>query len=376
MSPEVRDTLYLYLAALDIVVSASLFKECGEAKLRPVFFFSKSLPGAETRYTHLERTTLALRTAAQKLRPYFQAHLVVVLTDLPFRDTIHKPDMSGRMARWAMELNEYDIQYKPRLSKKGQVLADFLVEIPQPNTCSNEKGWWTLCVDGASRQSGADIGLQLTSPYRERIEQEVRLGFSASNNELEYEAIITRLDLALAVGANILLIRSDSQLVVGQVNAEFESKEPRMAKYASLVKQKLSILTAWKLKHVSRDSNERADALATVATSLPIKETIYLPIYYQPGSSILHTQVSQVEESPPSWIDPIRLYIATGELQDDRSMAHKIQIQSARFSLVDGQLYKRSLGGPYLKCLTPEQGQYVLAELHEGICGTTRGEEP
>ena len=55
-------------------------------------------------------------------------------------------------------------------------------------------------------------------------------------------------------------------------------------------------------------------------------------------------------------MDPIRLYIATGELPDDRSMAHKVQIQSARFSPVDGQLYKRSLGGPYLKCLTPEQG--------------------
>ena len=67
-------------------------------------------------------------------------------------------------------------------------------------------------------------------------------------------------------------------------------------------------------------------------------------------------------------MDPIWLYIATGELRDDRSRAHKVQIQSARFSLVDGQLYKRSLGGPYLKCLTPEQGQYVLAELHEGIC--------
>ena len=67
-------------------------------------------------------------------------------------------------------------------------------------------------------------------------------------------------------------------------------------------------------------------------------------------------------------MDPIRLYIATGELPDDRGMAHKIQIQSARFSIVDRQLYKRSLGGLYLKCLTLEQGQYVLAELHEGIC--------
>ena len=226
-----------------------------------------------------------------------------------------------------MELSEYGIQYKPRLSKKEQVLADFLAETPQPNTCPNEKGWWILYVDGASKQLGVNIGLQLTSPSGERIEQAVRLGFSASNNESEYEAIIVGLDLTLAVGANSLLIRSDSQLVVGQVNAEFESREPRMAKYSSLVKQKLSILTAWKLEHVSTDSNERANALAAVAASFPIKETIYLPIYYQPGSSILHTQVSQVEESSLFWMDPIRLYIATGELPDDRSMAHKIQIQ-------------------------------------------------
>ena len=140
MSPEAGDTLYLYLAASDIAVSAALFKECGDAKLRPVFFVSKSLTGAETRYTHLEQAALALRTAAQKLRPYFQAHPVVVLTDLPLRGTIHKPDMSERMVCWAMELSEYGIQYKPRLAKKGQVLGDFLTEISQPSTCPNSKG--------------------------------------------------------------------------------------------------------------------------------------------------------------------------------------------------------------------------------------------
>ena len=146
-----------------------------------------------------------------------------------------------------------------------------------------------------------------------------------------------------------------------------------MAKYASLVKQKLSAFTIWKLEHVLRDSNERADALAAMVASLPIKETMYLPIYYQSGSSIIHTQITHVEEAPPSWMDPIRLYTAMGKLPDDRNRAHKIQIQSARFSQVDGQLYKRSLGGPYLKCLTPEQGQYVMAELHEGICGNQPG---
>ena len=98
VSPEAKDTLYLYLAASDITINAALFKECGDAKLRPVFFVSKSLTDAETRYTHLERAVLALRTAAQKLRPYLQAHPIVGLIDLPLRGTIHKPDLSGRMA--------------------------------------------------------------------------------------------------------------------------------------------------------------------------------------------------------------------------------------------------------------------------------------
>ena len=120
-----------------------------------------------------------------------------------------------------------------------------------------------------------------------------------------------------------------------------------MAKYASLVKQKLNTLSAWKLEHVPRDCNERVDALAVVVASLPIRETLFLPIYYQPDSSILHAQVSQIEKVPPSWIDPIQLYIATGELPNDRDKAHKVQIQSVRFSMVDGQLYKQSLGRPY-----------------------------
>ena len=136
-----------------------------------MFFINKSLANAETRYTHLEHATLALRMAAKKLRPYFQAHPIVVLTNLPLRSTIHKPDFSGRMTRWAVELSEYGISYKPRLVKKGQVLTDFLVEIPQPETSSASSNWWILSVDKASRQSGASIGLQLQSLAGDRIEQ-------------------------------------------------------------------------------------------------------------------------------------------------------------------------------------------------------------
>ena len=146
-----------------------------------------------------------------------------------------------------------------------------------------------------------------------------------------------------------------------------------MAKYVSLVKQRLGSFSAWKLEHIPRDCNEKADALAVVAASLSITETVFLPIYYQPNSSIITTRVSQVDEVSLSWMDPIVQYIKTGELLNERDKAHKIQIQSARFSLVNGHLFKRSLDRLYLKCLTTEQGQYVLAELHEGICGNHPG---
>ena len=84
-----------------------------------------------------------------------------------------------------------------------------------------------------------------------------------------------------------------------------------MAKYVTLVKQRLAGFSIWKLEHVPKDSNERADTLAVVAASLPITETIFMPIYYQPDSSIATIRISQVGETSPSWMDPTTHYINT-----------------------------------------------------------------
>ena len=142
-----------------------------------------------------------------------------------------------------------------------------------------------------------------------------------------------------------------------------------MVKYVPLVKQCLNGFSSWKLEHITRDCNEKTDALAAVAASLPTTETVILSIYYQSNSSIVTTRVSKVDEVSPSWMDPIVQYINTRELLDDRNKAHKVQIQSPRFSLINGQLFKQSPHRLYLKCLTTKHGQYVLAELQEGICG-------
>ena len=85
----------------------------------------------ETRYLKMEQTVLDLQSAAQKLRPYFQAHSIVILTNQPLCNILHKLDLSRRMLQWAIELSEYGIEYRSRLSMKGQVMADFVVESPQ-----------------------------------------------------------------------------------------------------------------------------------------------------------------------------------------------------------------------------------------------------
>ena len=79
----------------------------------------------------------------------------------------------------------------------------------------DSSNWWTLNLYGVSRQTGVGIGLQLKSPVGKKIEQAIRLGFSASNNESYYKAILVRIELEATVSANKILIQSDSRLVAG-----------------------------------------------------------------------------------------------------------------------------------------------------------------
>ena len=129
------------------------------------------------------------------------------------------------------------------------------------------------------------------------IEQDIHLNFLASNNETGYKAVLAGIDLAKSVSSEKLIISSDSQLVVGQVNGEYETQDQSMVRYASLVKQRLESFAAWKLEHISRDLNEKANALAVVAASLLIIETIFLLVYLQPTSSITINQVNEIDEA-------------------------------------------------------------------------------
>ena len=170
----------------------------------------------------MEKLILALVTATRKLRPYFQAHTIEVPIEYPMKQVLHKPETSGRLMKWVIELSEFDIRYKPKIAIKGQVLADFVMEFTSAKPAENAQTMtdlliWKLSVNGASNAQGSGAGLILTSTEGINIEYALRFRFQASNNESKYEAIISGLNLAHSLEIDQLEVYNDSQLVVRQI---------------------------------------------------------------------------------------------------------------------------------------------------------------
>ncbi|XP_077232466.1 uncharacterized protein LOC143869794 [Tasmannia lanceolata] len=253
--PVPGEDLYLYVAVGPAMVSSVLVRQEGKME-QPIYHVSRVLHDAETRYQDIEKFAFVVIISARKLRPYFQTHPVTVLTDQPLRKILQKPDTSGRLINWAVELGEFDIQIKPRPAIKPLVLANFIVERTGPieesegpslpaeeSTLSqqSQNPLWMLYVDGSSNARGNGGGLVITGPDNFIAEYALCLDFKAPNNEVEYEALIAGIALAAELKVSRIRVHSDSQLMVSQVNGFNEAKEERMIKYLEKVRKEISI---------------------------------------------------------------------------------------------------------------------------------------
>ena len=158
VSPSEGELLTLYLAISDFSTSAALVRERDRIQ-QLVYYCSRALREAEGRYPKMEKLILALVTNARRLRPYFQAHTIEIPIERPMKQILHKPETSKRLIKWAIELSEFDIRYKPRTTIKGKVLAYFIVEFTplnaptQPTETAQlapDLPIWRLSVDGAA----------------------------------------------------------------------------------------------------------------------------------------------------------------------------------------------------------------------------------
>ncbi|GKE05877.1 reverse transcriptase domain-containing protein, partial [Tanacetum coccineum] len=184
-----REELSIYLAATKEAISTVLMTE-REGKQMPVYFVSRALRGSEINYTPMEKLVLALLSASRRLKRYFQAHTIVVITNQLIKQLLSNSEITRRMLRCKFELEVYDIQYRPRISIKGKILADYILERPEeesPDELMTEPEEllepWTLFTDGSSCIDGSRAGLILTNPEGVEFSYAMRFRFEATNNE-------------------------------------------------------------------------------------------------------------------------------------------------------------------------------------------------
>ncbi|XXG88794.1 hypothetical protein AAC387_Pa12g0960 [Persea americana] len=401
-TPTFGEALFLYLSVSDHAVSSVLVRE-DNGQQRPIYYTSKTLLDAETRYLQLEKLALALVSASRKLSHYFQTFTIVVVTEYPLKALLRKADFSGRISKWAVELGQYDISYQPRMAIKAQVLADFIVEFtPQSSArtsldtelggdrgaevvteAEQEQSWrellnssWKVFVDGSSTSKRAGAGIVLQSPESLVIKQALTLGFKASNNEAEYEALIAELNSAKILEARSIVVFSDSQLVASQLSGDYQAREDRMAAYLACARGLLSQFERTEVRQIGRESNSHADALASLASAVEAgnKRTIEVETLREPSIDLQRPRQLMCLDLGPSWMDLIIAYMKDDQLPEDRTEARKIRLKATRFWLSpDSKLYRKSFTGPYLQCVHPSKVDDFLYEIHEGICGSHIG---
>jgi ribonuclease HI len=217
----------------------------------------------------------------------------------------------------------------------------------------------------------------LLNPEGQNFQFSIKLDFITTNNEAEYEAVIAGLSISREVGATNVEIRSDSQVVVGQVQGQFDTQEVRMSRYLEKVRELQSCFDRVVITKIPREANTVADELSKLASSreqeieASNKKVIILSEpSIAPKYDVMELEAVSIE---PEWAADVINYLKEGLLPEDKVAARRVKIQAAWFSLLGGVLYKRGYSEPLLKCLPKNEAEYVMREIHEGICGNHLG---
>ncbi|XP_070001962.1 uncharacterized protein [Nicotiana sylvestris] len=223
--------------------------ECQEAfdkikgKEQAIYYLIKKFTSYEVEYTPLERTCYALTWVAQKLKHYLSSYTTYFISYLdPFKYIFQKPMPIGRLAKWQILLTEFDIIYVTRTAMKAQALADHLAENPVDTKYEplrtyflneevmhideveqDDKPVWKLFFDGAANMKGVGIGVLLIS--------EILPYFYCTNNMAEYEACILGMRLAVDMGVQEVLVLGYSDLLVHQIQGEWDTRDLKLIPY-------------------------------------------------------------------------------------------------------------------------------------------------
>ncbi|XP_020598499.1 uncharacterized protein LOC110038079 [Phalaenopsis equestris] len=397
--------LILYIATLDESIRALLAQMNEEEKENALYYLSRRFIPAEMRYPPIEKHCLSLVFSVQKLRHYMLSHHVDLISRVnPLQYLMTRPTLAGRLARWAMILSQFDISYVPQRAVKGQALAEFLAAHPIPADSPLNDDFpdehlmvidapeWEMYFDGASSlkegppgslpkvQSG--IGLIFVSPEGGILRYSYSLAEPCTNNAAEYEGLILGLELAIQMGITRIKIYGDSQLIISQILGTYRVLKPELLAYHEKAMTMLKLIPEVTLIRIPRSLT---DALAKLVKELsspdgnPVtvvirERRILSPTISSPsgdvpsdrGGVVLATSAGVSDD----WRQDIIAYLTRGILPDDRSLASQIQKRALSFTIINDTLYRRSFEQMWLRCVGDDEAQKLMAEVHEGVCGS------
>jgi ribonuclease HI len=247
---------------------------------------------------------------------------------------------------------------------------------------------WTIHCDGAWCHAGAGAAAIITSPIGIKHRYAACLSFAlesdrCTNNIVEYEAVILGLRKLKALGVTTCIVKTDSKVVVGQVEKEYSAKYPALMQYLTAVRGLERQFKGFTLQHVDRARNEEADALAKAAArgkTLPsdvFYHVIGTPAIRNPeglqvtNDTKCHRIVNLIMTE--DWRALITLFLQGYYDPSDINEAKRLKHRSRDFVLVGGQLYKKGISQPMLKCVTETKGIQILREVHSGTCDSHSG---
>nr|XP_027090333.1 uncharacterized protein LOC113711367 [Coffea arabica] len=342
--PKPSRPLIMYLSVLDEAVGCVLGQhdDFGRKK-QAIYYLSKKFTYYEANYSFLERSCYALAWATQKLRHYLLGHTTYLISrSNPLKYLLNKPMPTGCMAKWQMILSDFDIVFTSQKAMKGQAIADHLAENPRDDDyqplhtyfpdeevlfvgtaedMSEQCPEWRLFFDGAANSFGAGIGAVLVSPEGKHYPGAAKLQFACPNNMAEYEACIFGLKMALETEIKELIAFSDSDLLVHKTLKQWVTKDSKILPYHC------NLLN-------------------------------------------LASQFKSLEFSRP-WNGDIKEFIKTGSYPPEASTNDKSFLRriASKFFLNGEVLYKKTTNLNLLRCIDEDEAEYMMKEVHSGVCG-------
>ncbi|GJS87344.1 reverse transcriptase domain-containing protein [Tanacetum coccineum] len=232
--------------------------------------------------------------------------------------------------------------------------------------CNEE---WVLYTDGASSAKGSGAGLVLISPTKMEYTYALSLNFESTSNQAEYEALLAGLRIAKKIGVQSLSINVDSKLVASQINDNYEACKENMIRYLNKAKEYIGCFKNFKIQNIPQNKNQKAEVLsklASVAFNHLTKE--FLVETLDAPSMDVEEITAVVEEEGETWMTPIINCLKRGIWPEDQNEAPALRMKINQYVMEEGFLFKISYLMPMLRCVSPLQANYVIREIHIGVC--------